>query len=985
MKIRTQLILYTTLIVILVGGTIALGVIRSLEAHLLNNFEEDSIHTHELIATNLVDPLYNLDIGQLQAVTENAKIHPKIVNIIVVDEDGYILTDGTEDNELQDEELTSSLSKKVYHSKKIQWELDEMNFNVGAPVLLNSTHLKGYLFIKYDLLELKETIKQSTKNVISLSVVCLILGVLLSLVLSQKFIKPVNRLIKLASEIGSGNLDVQAKHEKGELGILSLTLKEMAENLQASMFSKDSLNAILDNIPDMIFVLDNEYRITQVNSITETKLKSPREEIIGIGLQEVIPGLKSIISIEEKAEASIQFKDIKIPILFASSKIPGIGYVCAVVDIALQKETEKALKAATEEANKANLAKSSFLANMSHEIRTPLNSMIGYTDLLLDDETSLEQRNMINLIKQSSDTLLVLINDILDISKIEAGELVLESTQIDLINCIFEVGETQRSKIQNKAVEINIDTVNLQHSHVYSDETRMKQVFLNLVSNAIKFTDKGEVNIIAETMEFNKESHKIKFSVTDSGIGMTEDQLKHIFQAFKQADSSTTRKYGGTGLGLNITKNIIQLMDSSISVISQPGKGSTFSFIAMFKSSPFEFTPPEKFNKLASKSVLISGESQTAQNVITHQLNQAGVTTQFCQSQDELFSTLQSTSYDFVFVNITSLPDITAFMKEVNQKKLPSKFIALSSDISNETIGKIKSSGVHAYLLKPARPEKIFQTLINLTITEQEKPKDNNTFESTSFEHITAHILVVDDNKMNLMLVKKVLFKMGHTVQLANNGNEAVELAKAQHFDLILMDMQMPELDGPCATKVIRKFNKTTPVIAFTANAFESDRKICLEAGMNDYLTKPIDRDKLKMVIKNYCNISTMVSLRALIIEDDMTSSTAIQIILEKNFPFITSKTAHSGMDACTLLGSFIPHFIILDLTMPDLDGYGVLDFLKSHKKYKSIKVIINSSNESSETLEKLKKYNVFSIVNKKNSKKLVDSIKELSTELQKG
>jgi signal transduction histidine kinase/CheY-like chemotaxis protein len=852
-KIRTQLILYTSLIILLVGGTIAFGVIRSLKTHLLNNFEKDSIHTHELIASNLIDPLYNLDIGQLQAITKNARIHPNIASIIVLDHEGYILTDGTEDNELQDEELTSALSQKIYQSQNLNWVFGENDLEVGAPVTLNSTQLKGYLFIKYDLLELKNTIKDSTTRVIYLSIICLLFGGILSLALSQQVVKPITRLITLATDIGSGNLEVHAKHEKGELGILSLTLQEMAQNLQASMFSKDSLNAILDNIPSMIFVLNNDYQITQVNIITETQLNSSKEDILGRDLEEIIPEFKSIIHFEEKVESLINFKGMNVPILFSSSKIPGVGYVCAAVDIALQKETVKVLKEATEEANKANMAKSSFLANMSHEIRTPLNSMIGYTDLLLEDQISHEQRDMINLIKQSSDTLLVLINDILDISKIEAGELILESAQVDLIDCVFEVGEAQRPKIKSKAVKINIDTIKLQDSHVYSDGTRMKQVFLNLISNAIKFTEKGEINITAETMEINKEFHHIKFSVTDSGIGMTEDQLKHIFEAFKQADSSTTRKYGGTGLGLNITKNIIQLMGSSISVSSEIGKGSTFYFIIKFKIAPYEFTHQEHFKKLTGKSIIVVGQSVSAQNILREQMNRASIATQFCQSQEELNKTLQSGPFDFILVNINSITNTTAFMENLSRLDFQGKCISLSSDLNNDT----KDSNFHSYILKPARAEKIYQALINLIVNPQEHSKESALSKPSVHDAIAAHLLVVDDNKMNLMLVKKVLIKMGHSVQLANDGSEAVEIVKKQEFDMILMDMQMPVLDGPGATRAIRQFNIETPIIAFTANAFESDKQTCLEAGMNDYLTKPINQDKLKAIIKTYCNRSS--------------------------------------------------------------------------------------------------------------------------------
>ncbi|NQZ58738.1 MAG: HAMP domain-containing protein, partial [Lentisphaeraceae bacterium] len=622
MKIRTKVILYTSALVFVVAATIAFGVIRSLKANLLDEFEKDSIQTHSLIAASLVDPLYNLHIGQLQSISRNARIHPNILEIIVLDDSGYILSDGSEENDLLDEEFTNTFSQKVYEEKKTLSELTEKQLQVGSPVYLNNTDLKGYLFITYDISEIKETINESTQSIIELSLACLLVGIILSLFLSQQLISPIKRLARIAADIGCGNLQVQVKHESGELGILSKTLEEMAQSLQASMVSKDSLHSIIDNIPEMIFVLDNDFHITKINSVTQLKLDIPAAQIIGLSIQVIIPGLPLDSKAQQNTDSTITFNGKKIAILFSSTKIASMGYVCAAVDIALQKETEGALKTAIEVANLANNAKSSFLANMSHEIRTPLNAMIGYTDLLLEDELSGEQREMIKVVKQSSDSLLVLINDILDISKIEAGELILESAPVNLIDCIFEICEIQRAKMYNKNLDLNIDTTKLEHPFVYADKTRIKQVFLNLVSNAIKFTSEGEIIIRAEPVEESEHKIDISFTVADTGIGMSFEQSKHIFDAFKQADSSTTRKYGGTGLGLNITKNIIELMKSDITVNSQQVHGCTFSFTIQFKKDLRAQAPKTEFkdNMADGKTVFIIEKTPTAEQTLLYQM-----------------------------------------------------------------------------------------------------------------------------------------------------------------------------------------------------------------------------------------------------------------------------------------------------------------------------------------------------------------------------
>jgi signal transduction histidine kinase/DNA-binding response OmpR family regulator len=973
--IRTNTILYTSALILVVAIIIAFGVIKSIKTELIENYKKDSFILHNFISNSLVSPLYNIDIGKIQLISENAQAQSRINSIIILDEDGYILTDGTEKNDLQDEELTSSLSQLVYKTKKRQLELTETELKVGGPVYLNNkTELKGYLFIAFDIENLKTTIEHSTSEIINLSIFCWLLGIFLSLILSQQIISPIKRIIKVAEKFSSGQLDILVQHEKGELGVLTQTLETMANNLQRSMMSKDSLKSILDNIPEMIFVLDLDFRITQVNCIAQEKLSKGNKQLLGLNIQQIIPNLDIKGKSLSNYETHISYNLEEIPIIFSSTKIDKTGYVCAAIDIALQKETEKELKRAIDDANLANRAKSSFLANMSHEIRTPLNAMIGYTELLLEEEITQEQRNMIELVKLSSDSLLVLINDILDLSKIEAGELILETVPVNLTDCLYEVCEIQRTKIHNKPLELNIDTSKLTHAHVYSDQTRLKQILLNLVNNAIKFTTEGEIIISAETLETN-DRQNIKFSVSDTGIGMSDNQLNYIFDAFKQADSSTTREFGGTGLGLNISKNIIQLMGSNISVSSEVGKGTIFSFTLQLK----KYDEPEKtlgaYKKLNGKHIIVLEKSAIAINTLKSQLTKVNVETTICLDLIELYSKVTEKSFDFILVNIISLQDQLSLIAKLKELQFRGHVIALTANISNNTINSIKRSGFDAYLLKPVRAENLYQKMLTFQEDSSSETSSSINPEAKTTEVIKAHILIVDDNKANQFLLKKILSKMGHTSDLADNGKEAVTMAENKTYDLIMMDMQMPILDGPQATIAIRKTGNKTPIIALTANAFESDKATCLNAGMNDYLTKPINRNKLCLVIQNYCQIKPSSQKRLLIVEDDKTSATIMHTYLKK-MPSLTLRTAYNGIEACTLLGSFMPHIIILDIILPDLDGFGVLDFLKTNEKYKSMKIIIYSS--ASDIEERLKSYDIAAIIKKTDKEQLLHSVSQL-------
>ena len=609
------------------------------------------------------------------------------------------------------------------------------------------------------------------------------------------------------------------------------------------------------------------------------------------------------------------------------------------------KTSQEEIKNSLQKAEDANKAKSEFLANMSHEIRTPLNSIIGYSDILLDDELSVEQRNMLETVQSSSSVLLSLINDILDLSKIEAGEMTYEQVPFNMENVIYEVNESSRAKTAGKKVELHVD-MNEVSPFVVGDPTRFKQIFTNLVGNAIKFTEYGEIITSVSLISETAEKVRLKFSVKDTGIGIPQDKQALIFDAFRQADGSTTREYGGTGLGLNITRKIIEGMGGEIQLNSRPGFGTEFFFdLELIKDEKPVLSTAPSFEEIQNKKVLIVDDNKTTLKIIYSYCQDLGIEAFTAENHQQAIKVIQEQKIDIAVLDIM-IPEKNGFeIKAEIEKTLGQqapKFIAATSDISSRTLTGIKDGSFDGYILKPIRKQLFANLLCSLYETSEESEKRPKTKYSTESSFRQANILIAEDNKTNQKLAMKMMTKMGHKVEIAENGQEAVDAVKNREFDLIFMDMQMPVMDGLEATKEIRESGIKTPIIALTANAFNTDKENCFAAGMDDFTTKPLNRSAILEIINKYCAISTQSpEKRILLVEDDRTSLETLKIAVRKCASNAIIKAAQNGIDACTKVGSFLPHLIILDLKLPDLDGVGVLDFLSKSEKYCGIDVII--------------------------------------------
>ena len=686
---------------------------------------------------------------------------------------------------------------------------------------------------------------------------------IMSIMVLKYTVRPILTLTNATKEFELGSRDISVGIDsENEIGILALRFEDMMLTIKESEDELDEQKHAL-NAHSIVAITDIGGNITYVNDKFVDISGYSKKELIGQNHRLLNSGDNTKEYWEEMykiiSSGKVWHDEVRnitkdgdyywvsttiVPFLDESGKPK--SYIAIRTDITEKKADEKELREARIVAEESVKAKSEFFASMSHEIRTPMNGVIGMLGLLLNTKLSDSQHHQAYLAQSSAKALLSLINDILDFSKVEAGKLELDPISFNIRDDFGDFAEAIAFKAQEKDVSVILDVKDIDIDIIEADSNRIRQILNNLVSNSIKFTHEGYVLVKVALIKLNDIDARLLIHIKDTGIGIPEDKLETLFDSFSQVDASTTRKYGGTGLGLAIVKKLANLMDGDVSVTSQEGIGSEFNVDIAVKLSPdASIVVPDVIVK--EKKALILDSCKVSASSLSAQLKHWGMKT---------FTSLdKSVDYDIVFINKDN--NALRLAKELHIHNSKTKFVLMTSLEDTANVAEFMESVYSTHFPQPATTNDILNALAVLSADYTSERVIEDVVETIEGLSKDTKILLVDDNKVNQLVANGILEEMGLEADVANNGEEALKALTENSYDIVLMDCQMPVMDGYEATKAIKSGSlgetiQRIPVVAMTANAMDGDKEKCFGSGMDDYITKPIDPEKLEAVLRKF-------------------------------------------------------------------------------------------------------------------------------------